>query len=185
MFRSKKDVHPFIRISCSNHNYCCIFLTLYLSIQQRTVWTFSIVNVSLNHSASYKQPNRFANRTYIYSHYLHVITSLSGLITQINIKCMHYAHRQTNSSTNQTTERPTDRSTITFYCEHLCKLTVCFGSLPAPEPKMGRSMCVLDDGNLIGIFKYRLSLLLVVGCTYCLISYGLRFLVCNEEIRMP
>lgn len=81
MFRSKKDVHPFIRISCSNHNYCCIFLTLYLSIQQRTVWTFSIVNVSLNHSASYKQPNRFANRTYIYSHYLHVITSLSGLIT--------------------------------------------------------------------------------------------------------
>lgn len=98
---------------------------------------------------------------------------------------MHYAHRQTNSSTNRTTERPTDRSTITFYCEHLCKLTVCFGSLPAPEPKMGRSMCVLDDGNLIGIFKYRLSLLLVVGCTYCLISYGLRFLVCNEEIRMP
>lgn len=92
---------------------------------------------------------------------------------------------QANKQLNQPNDRATDRSTITFYCEHLCKLTVCFGSLPAPEPKIGRSMCVLDDGNLIGIFKYRLSLLLVVGCTYCLISYGLRFLVCNEEIRMP
>lgn len=127
------------------------------------------MNVSLNHSASYKHPNRFANRqtqacarTHTRNWNMHIFR----LFACDNIsKWSHYVDKYV---WRQTTIRPVNRpqpmfSYISVFIVWAFMQTKVNGS---PHRNRAWFHVYLDDRNLIGIFKYRWWLLLVCKYAY-------------------